>query len=759
MQFIIMFMVLNIFSGIAAMGQNLKEDSLKKIINTHDSDSARIEAMMKLSIYYYRSDINQALTIASQAVDLSSTINFRRGLAYSHFILGKIYGRQNDPKLSLKEYLLSLKVYQELNDKTYICKIFNNIGLIYKNQADYDEAISYYLKGLQLAKQEKDLKNTADALNNLGTVYRRVGKYETAIDYFIQALKVKEEMGDKKGVAAINGNLGNLYLDHSEYDKALHYYQAANKLFVKLGIRKHEAVSLSNIGLVYFYKNDLKASLAHHKRALPILTELGEYSEMANSLNDIGSIYLKENNYTLAIQTYQQGLESFTAAGSKNMLYMAETYNNLGELYIKVGDFKSALEYLESGKAIANNIDNLFLKMDIYRNLAFYYEKTKEFENAYLSHKQFTSYKDSIYNLEKTQQIAEIETKYETEKRNQEYMVLKNEQARKNAELERKDLENKMLAGGIILFLIAIIHFYRINKQKKVTNRTLSEQNKQIYDKQLEIININDNLKESQKRLHNANSELRLLNDGLESTVKARTSELQKTNNELDTFLYQSSHALRRPLVHINGLMQILRIEEDKVKSGEIFDKLNYTVQKMDMMLSKLVMASEVHYGQEKEREINFEELIKDVWAFLSIKYKTENIRFGVEVNNELKFLADERMLRIMFQNILENSILFKVESSVRQAYLGIEITGDSEHVEIKIHDNGIGIPKEALSDIFKMFTVATHKTEGYGLGLYIVNKAVKKLKGTITVSSFEHEYTVFKISIPLVKATATQLI
>lgn len=747
-------MTLMLSSGLSAIGKSGKEDSLKNVINTHQSDSARIEAMMELSIQYYRSDINQAQTLASQAVDLSSKINFRKGLAYSHFILGKIYGRLNDPKLSLKEYLLSLKVYQEIEDKTYICKIFNNIGLIYKNQADYDEAISYYLKALDLAKQENDLKNTADALNNLGTVYRRVGKYETAIDYFIQALKVKEEMGDKKGVAAINGNLGNLYLDHSEYDKALHYYQAANTLFVDLGIRKLEAVSLSNIGLVYFYKNNLKASLEHHKKALPILTELGEYSEIANCLNDIGSIYLKENNYALAIQTFQQGLKSFKAAGSKNMLYMAETYNNLGELYIKVGDFQSALEYLESGRAIANDIDNLSLKKDIYRNLALFYEKTEDFEKAYLNHKLFTSYKDSIYNLEKTQQIAEIETKYETEKRDQENMFLKNEQARKNAELKRKDLENKMLAGGIILFLIAIIHFYRINKQKKATNKILSEQNKQIYDKQLEIVNINENLKESQKRLHNANSELRLLNDGLEATVKARTSELQKTNNELDTFLYQSSHALRRPLVHINGLMQILRIEEDKIKAQDIFDKLNYTIQKMDMMLSKLVMASEVHYGQEKEREINFEELIKDVWAFLSLKYDTKSIRFGVEINTDLKFLADERMLRIMFQNILENSILFKVDSTLRPPSLGIDITSDSEHMEIKIHDNGIGIPKEALSDIFKMFTVATHKTEGYGLGLYIVNKAVKKLKGTITVSSFEHEYTVFRITIPLVKAT-----
>ncbi|WP_169513414.1 tetratricopeptide repeat protein [Flexithrix dorotheae] len=747
-------MTLMLSSGLSAIGKSGKEDSLKNVINTHQSDSARIEAMMELSIHYYRSDINQAQTLASQAVDLSSKINFRKGLAYSHFILGKIYGRLNDPKLSLKEYLLSLKVYQEIEDKTYICKIFNNIGLIYKNQADYDEAISYYLKALDLAKQENDLKNTADALNNLGTVYRRVGKYETAIDYFIQALKVKEEMGDKKGVAAINGNLGNLYLDHSEYDKALHYYQAANTLFVDLGIRKLEAVSLSNIGLVYFYKNNLKASLEHHKKALPILTELGEYSEIANCLNDIGSIYLKENNYALAIQTFQQGLKSFKAAGSKNMLYMAETYNNLGELYIKVGDFQSALEYLESGRAIANDIDNLSLKKDIYRNLALFYEKTEDFEKAYLNHKLFTSYKDSIYNLEKTQQIAEIETKYETEKRDQENMFLKNEQARKNAELKRKDLENKMLAGGIILFLIAIIHFYRINKQKKATNKILSEQNKQIYDKQLEIVNINENLKESQKRLHNANSELRLLNDGLEATVKARTSELQKTNNELDTFLYQSSHALRRPLVHINGLMQILRIEEDKIKAQDIFDKLNYTIQKMDMMLSKLVMASEVHYGQEKEREINFEELIKDVWAFLSLKYDTKSIRFGVEINTDLKFLADERMLRIMFQNILENSILFKVDSTLRPPSLGIDITSDSEHMEIKIHDNGIGIPKEALSDIFKMFTVATHKTEGYGLGLYIVNKAVKKLKGTITVSSFEHEYTVFRITIPLVKAT-----
>jgi signal transduction histidine kinase len=277
----------------------------------------------------------------------------------------------------------------------------------------------------------------------------------------------------------------------------------------------------------------------------------------------------------------------------------------------------------------------------------------------------------------------------------------------------------------------------------------LSQQNEEINQKQKEIISANQSLQLSEQQLHKANQELQTVNARLESTVKKRTSELQRTNHELDTFLYQSSHALRRPIVHVKGLVQLARIEPDQDEVEGLYDKLDDTATRMDLMLKKLVMASEIYVTEPEVETIYFEDIIKEVWDSLTDTLKVQTVKLDYTIPDDIQFKADRKLIKIMFLNLLENAIFYNEATKRKKAVVTISLASNPKSLDIKVNDNGIGISEEAIASIFDLFAVGTDKTKGYGLGLYIVKKAVEKLQGVITVSSKRNEYTTFHITLP----------
>ncbi|MEM1136543.1 MAG: HAMP domain-containing sensor histidine kinase, partial [Bacteroidota bacterium] len=271
----------------------------------------------------------------------------------------------------------------------------------------------------------------------------------------------------------------------------------------------------------------------------------------------------------------------------------------------------------------------------------------------------------------------------------------------------------------------------------------------EIEQKQRQIVSINNDLKISRNQLKTANSDLKNLNTKLNQILLQRTSELNKTSEELDTFFYQSSHALRRPLVHFKGLLEVLKLERSRASITEIYEKLDYTFHKMDVMLSKLVMASEINLEKDRDELVDFKRIIGAVWDYLGLKYNTEDLELQVNIDSNLTYYGNNKLVEIFFQNLMENSINFRAIPELRKSKISINITEDEDKVSIVFYDNGIGIPQKQLKKVFRMFIVASHLTAGFGLGLYIVSKAIKKLDGDIKVKSLESEYTTFEIVLP----------
>jgi signal transduction histidine kinase len=464
-------------------------------------------------------------------------------------------------------------------------------------------------------------------------------------------------------------------------------------------------------------------------------------------LNNIGIVYSQQGYYEKAYSSFEKALEIFTDLNQ--MGQAPRVLNHMAHTSIIMGDYEKAILNLDKGIKISEEVGLQDAKLEAYQRYHELYAKRNEFKVALSYFEKYSQLKDSLFNDKKTQQLAYIEESYEIEKRERENELLRQQQATQDEVIKRQTLQVKVLVGGVVVFLLFAIYYYRINQQKKKTNEILSQQNEEINSKQKELLAANESLQISEQQLHSTNLELQTVNSRLETTVKKRTSELQRTNQELDTFLYQSSHALRRPIVHVKGLVQLARIEPDPHEVMGLYDKLDDTATRMDLMLKKLVMASEIYVTEPEVEQIDFKVMIREVWDSLTDSVKVQSVTLEQSIPERVNFRADRKLLKIMLLNLLENAIFYNEATKRKRALVAINIVSNPKSLDIKVNDNGIGITEESIASIFDLFSVGTDKTRGYGLGLYIVKKAVEKLQGVITVSSKRNKFTTFHITLP----------
>lgn len=232
---------------------------------------------------------------------------------------------------------------------------------------------------------------------------------------------------------------------------------------------------------------------------------------------------------------------------------------------------------------------------------------------------------------------------------------------------------------------------------------------------------------------------------------KFTLQELETRNFELDQFVYKVSHDLRAPLTSIMGLINLSRIDgETFEKMHQYIDLIEGSTQKLDNFITSLLEYSRSNRQDTEAQKIDFQQLIED--SLEDLKYIQDYNKLQIDINiqtGEDIFLAEQIKLSIIFNNILSNAVKYQ-NKKLSPNLLKIEIdTRNSQVANIRVWDNGIGIHKRYLEQVFNMFFRATETSEGSGLGLYIVKQAVERLGGFIEINSEYGEFTEVLMRIP----------
>lgn len=227
-----------------------------------------------------------------------------------------------------------------------------------------------------------------------------------------------------------------------------------------------------------------------------------------------------------------------------------------------------------------------------------------------------------------------------------------------------------------------------------------------------------------------------------------RNEELVKINAELDRFVYSASHDLRAPIASLLGLIEVARLEKSLDNIENLLNMQKTSLLRLDRFIRDIVDHSRNMRLSVEPEAVNFEHIVHATFEQLQFMDNVNRLRKVINIKQAVKFYTSPTRLDIIFNNLISNAIKY-ADLRKDDPFLEITVSLNETRAEIRVRDNGEGIPAESLPKIFDMFFRASGRGSGSGLGLYIVKEAIQKIDGNIQVKSEYGQGTEFVVEIP----------
>jgi signal transduction histidine kinase len=626
-------------------------------------------------------------------------------------------------------------------DTLSIVKSYNALGFIKKEAGHHRLAITYFEKALTLARKNGYKAQVKFLLNNLGLSNALSANYAKALDYHLESLKLREVDNDTVAILVALNNIGVLYQDLEDYENALTYYKRNYDLNM-ISSKQHD-FELSLINLA-----DINNSLARYGQAKKYVEEFFNYCndtkncdnrEIAFAHNALGLAYLNSGEYTNAENEFFIAMKLF--ADLKVPEY-ANAYYSLALVRYKMNDWQGALEKLTMAQRLAEELEIPKYRLKNYQLFSDIYTQKKDFQRATEYQKMYIALNDEIYSADLIKNIALVQAEH------QEAENLRTIAARDQEIINRDEVLNlqkkQFLFLGVIAALVTVlaIVFYRAQRRQARSNELLEK--------------VNYQLEAAQRTIERKNHELVKSNMELDHHVKDRTRELynsneayKKVNEELDNFIYKTSHDIRGPLTSLKGITH-LAIREAKDESVvEYLNKLDLTADKLNKILTRLQIINQINHANLNPDLIDFTSMVDEILAVERKRGIPPRMAINIEIAPGIILFSDKALLQIVLDNLIDNAIKFYNDSDRKEPFVNVTIVGSSEGVVIKVLDNGIGLRNIKQNEVFRMFVRASERSETGGIGLYLAKLSTEKLGGNIELNVTAEEYTEFVVTLP----------
>ncbi|WP_420576820.1 tetratricopeptide repeat protein [Ekhidna sp.] len=526
-------------------------------------------------------NLNEAQPLLETALKKSKEIGFKRGVFESQYKHARLLARNGD-FLGAIELLKEARTTSELtlNDESVF---YNFTGICFVYMGEYDSTEKYFLKTLAIKQDISDSVGIGTLLNNLGNVNISKGNLEKSTSYFLDALRVRTAIRDSAGIASTTNNLGIVFYKRKMFKEAIDNYLIALSLNRDFKDKTKEALILNNLGNAYDERGILDSSYVYYQLAFALSDSLKDARLIGISASNLGVAELRQKNFNRAEDLFLTSLEVREASEDKQG--MAEIYNELASLKLETNELKIAEEYFKKSLSLAQEIGSLEIIREDHLGLAETYSKMKDFESAFLSHKEFVVLKDSILNIENQSSLNELVTQYETEKKEQQIELQEAKLAEQEATISRNRLALfASIATLLLLIIIGALWRNRIRKKQQLKlqeakleareaeiNATISSQEKEraryardLHDgfgQMISILNMN---------LKNLNSDTRP--DERHKVFEASTQVIDDMYSELKNICFD---LMPQTLIK-HGLESALKEFSDRInQTGNIAIELN----------------------------------------------------------------------------------------------------------------------------------------------------------------------------------------
>lgn len=556
-------------------------------------------------------------------------------------------------------------------------------------RTDPDVAWQGVSKSLEFAQQNKNPFLQSRAFSIKGLILKNKGEYADALSNHLKSKVINDSLGQKNALASNYNDIGIVYKLMEEYDKALESYKQANALTLELGLKKGEVMTLNNIGTIYEAKDDNESAISYYKRALEKSIAYEIESGQAVALNNLGETYAALGDNKKAKAYFTKTLLIDQRTGDK----IGSVYSMLNIAGTLIGEknFDSAALMYTTSEAIAREMGAKQLLIHTYKGLSKLYEDKGDYRNALRYQSLFDVYQDSLYNETRAKQLAEVEAKYETLKKDKEIESLRQEQFINDLKLEQHKAER---IAWYSIFFLGILILYYLYKRFRIRQR-------ELFNKQLL----------AQKEAH------------LRAVVEAQENERKRIAKDLHDGVGQTLSGIKMAMQNLGSQIQSLSKEESE-KVGElthIIDGACTEVRSISHQMMPRVL-------QEDGLVPALADMLEKAFRFSPVKYNFEH--YGIEGRfNESIEIGLYRIAQELVNNIIKHSGANEVTVQLFKA---------NKTLVLLIEDNGTGFEY--------------NKLKSKGIGLMNISSRVETIHGEFNLEPSPHSGTLATIRIPISK-------
>jgi signal transduction histidine kinase len=589
---------------------------------------------------------------------------------------------------SLSSTVLENNTTLELSDR--VQELLNSAYVLRVN--NINKSIELVNKGLELSRLANNKSLIAHCLSKLSLFYMITGKNEMSLNCAEEAIRLFEMIGDVKGLAEAKYSIaGTLY-------KTDQFYLGLVKLGECLDIYKklddHHNISrvYKSMGTIYEYFGDTSAAIRAYELAIEAGQIANDPNLVSNAYNPLSGIYLNQGRKDEAKQIIDEAIEMKRLTG--DIRGLAFSLYGRGKIGLHEKAYKLAEEDFRNAIQIHEEMnEHLGLAMAMRKLSAVYLERNM------LSLARETAEK-----------VLSISNEYEIG-------------------LSKVDAYH-------LLYLIA-------KKDGKIEEALA---NLEQYSREKESL-LNDR---STKMIQSFETVSRM--ESLQKEAEEQKEKnliVEKKNKELDAFFHRVSHDLKGSVTSLYSVDALLRKQLSNTNSINLLDMSLDQVKRINHILDELITLTRVTHIKSSHETINFNQIIDDCLKALSTSDNFDRIRIEKHLSFDAEYKAPWILVNTIIQNLIENGIKY-ANLDAQDPFVKIEITEDHSLLKIRVTDNGIGMTKEAGDNIFEMFYRASTNTQGSGLGLYILSRAVEQLGGTVDVMSELSHGTTFTVLLPM---------
>lgn len=683
-----------------------------------------------------------------EALKLADNTDQKEIIAFSNYFLGDIEGWKSDFHKAILYHKEALRLFSELNNSEYQALSNNKISFDFESLGDYDSTLFYYKENIRKSDDVDAKYTVVDSYQNIVRVFADLNNYKEAYRYLQDGLEYAQGSETRSSLAKLYVTAGQVFLDnHVNKDIALEYLLEAKTLFTELDDPEYLFWTRLSIGDWYLRTDNDSLALVAYKE---VRAELDSTNHSANSITDhrIGMAYKKIKDFESALEYFQKSIDEMCLVCPEILIH--KTLLEAARLYLASGNKARAYEYLSRAKNIAAQSESGYEMVTSSEEMASYYQAINNTDSA-LAELTFAhnlakelgllerikataeslsqlSYSngmfqasadyskianrmiDSLDAIERSNEVAKLEMRFEIEKREKENLL---ETQLLESEIAKQKLIRNTSLGGAILFIIIGIATLRAYRRKKRDNLLLSRQKAEIQD-------ISEKLQESGKRKldfftnisHEIRTPLMLIKSPLESILKNDGDD-----NPIDSQVQIALNNTNKLKDLVNQILDLEKLDENL---------LRLDVSEFELLaFSKEIVSSFEGFCNQSNCRLTFNSNVTEAWIEL-----------------------DRLRMQSIISNLLSNAFKYnKPEGWVQFNLMVLE-----NLVQIEIRDSGIGISQEHLVEIGKRY-YQIEKTnapvEGTGIGLAYVNELIDLMKGSIEISSIIGKGTIVTLSLP----------